>query len=524
MLSKRSFGIAGAAMLGTVALLGTNAANAAIMLDEDADAVVYAIETVSDTVDDDDMYYTVRSFEDGGSADPQSAGDPLDIRGVGGVGAAQDESLVVTFTLSGMVFGEALTSGSLGVHPRTVAQDGTVTLEASQLVDGEVVLRTGGEAGGTSAVFGISNGDGDIDKTDEIVLNIESLGVSMGGGTVTMMVEHEDGRSQTTSDPGMVQLMTGLVENGDAMNAMTFVETSYTDFGESGTPDNDTNDTVDATRLYVDTLGSFTIAADHLDAANGTSATLGDVLGAAAFDPNDTIAMGAASVTMSGDAFSFAEAVWLDTAVGCANEASATALLEDDGDITAVAVKTLGSGSDLETNAPATIERFLCIRVEDDSSTTGMATGLTTIPRTGPYMAMTTYSDDGMHPPMDGSIELGRIIRDGTMVELPYLTTDDRYNQRIIIVNRSNEMVHYYMDFTSEDGIEAERGTDGIGNLAADSTTVLHLRRHDVVRITGGPPNRAAGTLTLEAEEEDISVATNQTNAMDGGTDTVILH
>ena len=532
MLSKRSFGIAGAAMLGTVALLGTNAANAAIMLDEDADAVVYAIETVSATVDDGDMYYTLASHA--GTASTIPALDALDIRGPSGVGAAQDESLVVTFTLSGMVFGHALTNASLHVYALTTTDDDGDAIDSTNLVAGagEAVLRTGGEEGGMSAVFGVSNGDGNIDRNNVMVLRIDSLGVSMGGGTVTMMVEHEDGRSMATSDPGMVQIMSGVKEDGMPMNAMTYVETSYSDFGASGVAQDTGTTTIDETRLYVDTLGSFTIGSQHLDASDGSAATMADVLGAGAFDGNATTAMQAASVTMSGDAFSFAEAVWLDTAEACtgsAPAADASGLLEDDGDITAVAVNTLFASTDTagaESTATVTDARYLCIRVENDSSTAGTATGLTSIPRTGPYMAMTMYAGaaNAMHKPMNDSIDLGRIIRDGTTVEIPYLTTDDRYNQRIIIVNRSMNSVHYEMDFTSEDGIMAERGTDGIGMLEPMSTTVLHMRRHDVVRITGGPPMRASGTLIIEAEPMYISVATNQTNMSNGGTDTVKLH
>ena len=528
MLSKKSFGIAGAAMLGTVALLGTNAANAAIMLDEDADPVVYATETVAATVDDGDMYYTVASHD--GTESPNPAGDALDIRGVGGVGAAQDESLVVTFTLSGMVFGHTLLNGSLEIFSRTVDANGDETLGTTTEVgesgtgDGEVVLRTGGEEGGMSAVFGVSNGNGDIDKTDLMVLNIDSLGVSMGGGTVTMTVEHEDGRSQATSDPGSVQLMSGVKEDGTPMNAMTYVATNYSDFGASTvTTDPTPTDTVDETRLYMDTLGSFTIGSQHLNAADGAAAQMADVFGTAAFDSDAATARTAASVTISGDDFSFAEAVWLDDDMDC-DEATPTNLLDADGDITKVTLNSLLASPD--SGAVTTTEaRHLCISVENDSSTAGTATGLTTIPGTGPYMAMTMYAGaaSAMHSPMDGSIDLGRIVRDGTTVEIPYLTTDDRYNQRIIIVNRSMKSVHYRMDFTAEDGIEAERGTDGIGMLEADSTTVLHMRRDDVVRITGGPPHRASGTLIIEAEPSYISVATNQTNAMDGGTDTVKL-
>ena len=59
MLSKKSMGIAGAAMLGTAALLGTNAAYA-IKADGGDEAVTYAMESVVKTgalEEDGTMYY-----------------------------------------------------------------------------------------------------------------------------------------------------------------------------------------------------------------------------------------------------------------------------------------------------------------------------------------------------------------------------------------------------------------------------------------------------------------------------------
>ena len=113
MLSKKSFGIAGAAMLGTVALLGTNAANAVINLDgEEADArtATFAQETVTEAVDEGMMYYKVTDHVENGTDETA-----LDVMSEGGVGAAQDETLVVTYTLEGMVFGADLTSASLSI-------------------------------------------------------------------------------------------------------------------------------------------------------------------------------------------------------------------------------------------------------------------------------------------------------------------------------------------------------------------------------------------------------------------------
>ena len=116
MLSKKSFGIAGAAMLGTVALLGTNAANAVIDLDDEDDATVtFAQETVTETVGTGGMYYMV--------SDTAGADGALNVQNQAGLGATQDTELVVTYMLEGMVFGIALTDESIGLLDATT--DGT---------------------------------------------------------------------------------------------------------------------------------------------------------------------------------------------------------------------------------------------------------------------------------------------------------------------------------------------------------------------------------------------------------------
>ena len=130
------------------------------------------------------------------------------------------------------------------------------------------------------------------------------------------------------------------------------------------------------------------------------------------------------------------------------------------------------------------------------------------------------------HPAMGMSHDLGQVVRDGTEVHLPYVTTDSRYNQRLVMVNRGKKAAKYMMSFDTPEagGVTSQGGSDAMGMLAPMSTTVLHLTKDDVVDIMGGPPHRISGTLTIEALPKDISVATNQTNKETGGTDTVVLH
>jgi hypothetical protein len=124
--------------------------------------------------------------------------------------------------------------------------------------------------------------------------------------------------------------------------------------------------------------------------------------------------------------------------------------------------------------------------------------------------------------PASRTVEVGEIDHDGTSVSMPYLTTDSRYNQRIIIVHQGVEAATYSFAFNSEANLMAIPGMKAEGMLAPNSTTVV--RTSDVVTIEGGPPHRVSAVLTIAAEDKHISVASNQTNKETGGTDTVMYN
>ena len=64
--------------------------------------------------------------------------------------------------------------------------------------------------------------------------------------------------------------------------------------------------------------------------------------------------------------------------------------------------------------------------------------GETSIPNTDEYTVTTKYKglDMAAFPPAGATHTLAAISRDGYGANIPYLTTDDGYNQRIILVNR----------------------------------------------------------------------------------------
>ena len=105
-------------------------------------------------------------------------------------------------------------------------------------------------------------------------------------------------------------------------------------------------------------------------------------------------------------------------------------------------------------------------------------------------------------------------------MHLPYLTTANKFVQRLVIVNRNDTDVAYTMEYTDE----AEKMTTakpgmGSGEVAAAATTVMKI--DDMVDIDGVPP-RTSGTITLESVPSMIDVATIQINPMQGTTDTIV--
>ena len=498
MLSKKSFGIAGAAMLGTVALLGTNAANAAINLDGDADdaTVTFAQETVIGMVGEDGNYYEVN-----GGSDTDNTGTTLDVRNAIGLGATQDTEMVVTYMLQGMVFGTALASDSIALHPATDTSFNTGDDKLTGAT-GQRALISGGGEGDMEAVFHVSVQEAPIAQDDVLILHVQSLGVMPGGGTVKVTIRNTvDDMEVMGKNMGMVVFDTGVLITNDPMNAKTYVARNYRDFGHDGTdPD------------LIDDVGGFMVGTQHLDATDGIAATLEDIFGT---DRSDD------KITFEDDWFGFADSAWLDSMADCSDGAAGTnsdvVWVEEDEAmvIKAVTLADLGDLSDTSTN-----KKYLCL----------MAPGDEAIPETGYYMAASMFMGvDGAKMPlmgMDDAVVLGMIERDGITVHLPYLTTSDRYVQRITIVNRNKDDVDFTIEFSNEDGKTADPMVyEGMAKGRGDSMMpgmVTSMKVADIVEITGTGAPRTAGTLMLESVPGMVDVATNQVNLERGTTDTIV--
>jgi hypothetical protein len=363
-------------------------------------------------------------------------------------------------------------------------------------------------------------------------------------------VSAENTVSETTASSSYMDavcIARGIREVVKPNNPTTEVERGYTDFGihalmvdNSGNTDEGVDDLAMGALRYSESLGSIVISVRHQNAADGTDTTLANVLSPDAFNNRGTDDLTAAASRNAGIQFVGMfdelepEEVYLNSMPECAMRDTA----EDapnlytppnpdrgspKGKVRKVALNELlpdaaqGSGEAMMTDT-----KHVCIRVADeDSQSEGYM-----IPSTPKFEAITSYVGMGgaasALTAAGTTSELGRVIRDGVEVWLPYLTTDARYNQRIIMVNESASAAAYRLDFTGESGITVVAGTRSHGVLGADSTTVLNLTKDDVMSIVGGPPNRASAVLIIEASPGQVSVATNQTNRDTGATDTVV--
>ena len=158
---------------------------------------------------------------------------------------------------------------------------------------------------------------------------------------------------------------------------------------------------------------------------------------------------------------------------------------------------------------------YLCVQVDNDGPND------TPIPATK-YMGEITLGTGATALKLaDGTI--GDIKRNGTTVKLTYLTISSKYNQRLIIVNDSASDATYSISgFSAEEGVMVEALDKASGTIPAGHTDVIKVAEIVDITHSTGDYKRTAATLSINADSDDIQVATTQVNLSDGSTDTVL--
>ena len=183
------------------------------------------------------------------------------------------------------------------------------------------------------------------------------------------------------------------------------------------------------------------------------------------------------------------QAVWRDVGV----------MLLEDGDNAGKGVKPLFSG-----------HRHLCATPRANTEIPVTTIGASVSYNSLPNNAFAAAGANG---------DVGYIVRNGAIAELSYLTVSERYNQRIIITNRSGQDAEYELNkFYTEDGTEGAAGETASGMVPAESSIVVLTR--EAVTFTG-TRSRGSATLAVTAPARMVSAATTQVNLSDGSTDTV---
>ena len=117
---------------------------------------------------------------------------------------------------------------------------------------------------------------------------------------------------------------------------------------------------------------------------------------------------------------------------------------------------------------------------------------------------------------------LGSITRDGSSFSVPFLVVQDRFNQRINMVNRGSRDVQYTLGELKaplHTGGTARAKAMATGNLPANSNIVIRVS--DMVEFTGA--TRGAGVLSMPADSSNIDVSIDMVNPETGTIDTTIV-
>ena len=170
--------------------------------------------------------------------------------------------------------------------------------------------------------------------------------------------------------------------------------------------------------------------------------------------------------------------------------------------------------------------KVLCVNVD----VMGPESNMTAIPKAAYTATAHVKRNADADAVMVGEGDVGSIRRDGASVEIAYLTTSEKHNQRLIVVNRGTRPIMITgIEFQSEDGTDVELSALAMAAAGTD-LAMIPGKESRVIRMGGdlgmlnitGDSRRTAATLSFNGVKDDISVATTQVNLSDSSTDTVM--
>ena len=467
------------------------------------------------------------------TSDPKSGYHKIDrlqyIAGPVKVTAEENDTYYVVYTLSGMVFAAAVQNADL---------------MASGLAGSPTFSRNGGAKGDTQVAFRLTGGSldhDDVAATDSYLTLRAMLALDADGmGSITRTITNNTvdipgfTSTQTDTGTGIIRAMSALKET--VTPATASVATAASNFMSFGTdekltapigsvavgvqtlPETASDGTTTMTYLLnADagdtngrTLTPHTAKSDYVTTAGAPVANAADVryLEQITSVAKDVDGNPANPVTFSGSSgFGFAKKVYLSTTATCQTGSEIrTPVTPSTTPVTYMDTTVAKEANDFVSASAA---RNLCVEVD----------GKTAIPAST-YEVTTAYKgiSGRLVKPMGRTHALGSIKRDGTQFNLPFLSTNNRFKQRITIQNRGSASTWSLTNLaTKATSVAAKSGMDS-GALPVGQTV---LEVAELIEIMGG--TRASGSITIPLPNTSVSAVMDIINPEHGGVGTTAL-
>ena len=428
----------------------------------------YAIETLSSADADSATHDGVKYYKV-----THGTGDGMDFQFNGGPLISTSDTGLLYITLTGMAFAQ------------DAAVDGFTVADGGKAGDTTALFRfTGGSNLAANATVQINVGDANqmlVTSDHKGGITVELINVTIENilGTGKSRVEH--------TREGAVLGVAGISTKITGSDPTAMVESGFMGFSADGS-------------VKTASLGSVHIDlnADADAATTGSDVTRGDIYS------NDGTT--GTKLTLKGDLSFLEDAATAVRAVSAAG----TVACPTGGD-------NLPVDSDDDMSASVYVQdifntaKNICITVADD----------TVIPA-GSYTIDVDYvpavASNRVAPIADVvDATFGSIMRDGTTINIPYVSLHEKYNHRFMIVN-NGAATTYEFTFMSEDGITPTAGSAASGDLPKGTT---HLKAGDIVSLSGG--TRTAATFTAVARKSQIEMSSVLVTKETGATDLTIL-
>lgn len=420
----------------------------------------------------------------------------LDVTGSVGIGLAADQKLYVRVELTNAVFKTAASTTDLVVSNLSTAPATAISTTNT--------VSQGGQVKDKVAVFTVSpTAGGSFRTADKFFLKFANLATSGSGDVGVKVTFHSDIVAAVNAQSAL-----STSESAAVVKVVEGVKTTVTPSTITADADALFKKIKNVNYATQTELAKIEIAPEAgVNAANGTTLTFGDL-----FD----VAADKSVLTLAGD---FSNADYAIAAGACGTTFKITESKDDPvtnntaDKLNVTYKKALGASGLGLVAAGTTADLRLCVKKEDDGKVLSPVD----------FTATIAYDKVGVWAaPTVSAVAAGSIKRDGTTVEVPYLTTFADYNQRLVLVNRGSTDAAYTISFTPDvaTGATSTAGTAATGTLKAGKTTVL--KATDIVTITGS--SRTAATVTIVGPDAKISAATTQVNLSDKSTDTVKLN